>query len=99
MIPSDAQAMEYLRRVKEGLMEIGLSSVDEHLLNGHPAGAVVDMARNTPASLIAMTTHGRSGMGRWVLGSVTDRVVRHSGNPVLVIRAEAGGLEGAGDTS
>ncbi|HIN36518.1 MAG TPA: hypothetical protein EYM77_02520 [Dehalococcoidia bacterium] len=33
-----------------------------------------------------MTTHGHSGPGRWTLGSVTDRVVRHSGDPVLVIR-------------
>ena len=33
-----------------------------------------------------MTTHGRSGVGRMVLGSVTDRVIRHSNLPVLVIR-------------
>jgi len=41
--------------------------------------------------LVAMCTHGRSGVGRWVLGSVTDRVVRHSGDPVLVMRASAEG--------
>jgi nucleotide-binding universal stress UspA family protein len=34
-----------------------------------------------------MTTHGRSGIGRWLLGSVADRVVRHSRDPVLVVRA------------
>jgi len=36
---------------------------------------------------VAMTTHGRSGAGRWILGSVTDRVVRESGDPVLVVRS------------
>jgi nucleotide-binding universal stress UspA family protein len=40
-----------------------------------------------------MTTHGRSGIGRWVVGSVTDKVVRLAGTPTLVIRnqEEAGG--------
>jgi nucleotide-binding universal stress UspA family protein len=40
-----------------------------------------------PDHLIAMCTHGRSGVTRWVLGSVTERVVRYSGDPVLIIRA------------
>jgi len=39
--------------------------------------------------MVAMCTHGRSGMGRWVLGSVTDRVVSNCGAPVLVIRPNA----------
>ena len=34
-----------------------------------------------------MTTHGRSGMGRWMLGGIAERVVRHSGDPVLSVRA------------
>jgi nucleotide-binding universal stress UspA family protein len=36
---------------------------------------------------VAMCTHGRSGVGRWVLGSVTEKVVRHSDDPVLVVHA------------
>ena len=39
-------------------------------------------------ALIAMCSHGRSGIGRWVLGSVTENVVRHSDAPVLVVRAK-----------
>jgi nucleotide-binding universal stress UspA family protein len=35
-----------------------------------------------------MCTHGRSGVQRWMLGSVTERVLRHSGDPVLVVRAK-----------
>jgi nucleotide-binding universal stress UspA family protein len=57
------------------------------LLRGHPAATIVDLVRETPGSLVAMTTHGRSGIGRWILGSVADRVIRHSGVPVLVVRA------------
>jgi nucleotide-binding universal stress UspA family protein len=37
--------------------------------------------------MIAMCTHGRSGVQRWALGSITEKVVRHSDNPVLVVRA------------
>jgi nucleotide-binding universal stress UspA family protein len=36
----------------------------------------------------AMSTHGRSGIGRWALGSVTEKVIRHGNNPMLVIRPE-----------
>jgi nucleotide-binding universal stress UspA family protein len=46
------------------------------------------LAQTTPDNLIAMCTHGRSGVKRWALGSVTEKVVRHSGDPVLVIRAD-----------
>ncbi len=49
------------------------------------AEAIVDMAASDRAFLV-MTTHGRSGINRLVLGSVTDRVVRHSNVPVLVVR-------------
>ena len=49
------------------------------------AEAIVDMAASEQAMLV-MATHGRSGINRLVLGSVTDRVVRHSDVPVLVVR-------------
>ena len=59
-------------------------------LEGEVAEKIIGLARERPESLLAMCTHGRTGVGRWVLGSATDRVVRHSGDPVLVIRAGAG---------
>ena len=43
-------------------------------------------ARADSNRLVVMTTHGRSGVGRWVMGSITDRVVRGSGGLVLVVR-------------
>jgi nucleotide-binding universal stress UspA family protein len=54
---------------------------------GEAAEKIIDSAKATANSLIAMCTHGRSGIQRWALGSVTEKVVRHSESPVLVIPA------------
>ena len=56
-----------------------------HLRHESPAQAIIDQAADHK-TLVVMTTHGRSGIGRMLMGSVTDRVVRHSNAPVLVIR-------------
>ena len=82
----DARAFEYLHEVKQNLYQQGVVCVEDLLLRGHPADGILDTARKTPDSLIAMATHGRSWVGRWMLGSVTDCIMRHSGNPLLVIR-------------
>ena len=79
------EATKYLRQISSQLRLRGVSSVEERLLHGPPANALVDFANETQDNMVAMTTHGRSGIGRWLLGSVTDRIVRHSGDPVLVI--------------
>lgn len=59
--------------------------VVRHLQGRNPAEAIVEIAGSDP-TIIVMTTHGRSGINRLVLGSVTDRVVRHASDPVLVAR-------------
>ena len=84
---SEAQSMEYLHQVSDRLRKEGIHDLDERLVRGRAADVIGDIAKETPHNLVAMTTHGRSGLGRWVLGSVTDRVVRRSGAPVLVVRA------------
>ena len=66
---------------------MGITSVEENLSKGHAAEVIVDLAKEITSCLIVMSSHGRSGIGRWVLGSVSDRVVRHSGVPVLIVRA------------
>ncbi|PKB72485.1 MAG: hypothetical protein BZY87_00080 [SAR202 cluster bacterium Io17-Chloro-G6] len=55
---------------------------------GDTVSRIIDEVGESPDSLIAMTNHGRSGPARWTMGSVTDRVVRHSGDPVLVVRTD-----------
>ena len=59
--------------------------VASHLQGQNPAEAIVETAGAEP-TMVVMTTHGRSGINRLVLGSVTDRVVRHANAPVLVVR-------------
>jgi len=82
-----SEAKDYLEGKVRQLQAEGLDRVSSVVLEGNAAGEIIDFARQTPDNLVAMCTHGRSGIGRWVLGSVTERVVCHSGDPVLVIRA------------
>jgi nucleotide-binding universal stress UspA family protein len=83
----DAEAQEYLETVCVKLREQGVASVEGRVVRGHAGGAILDMARQTQDCLVTMTTHGLSGLDRWIRGSVANRVVRHSVDPVLVIRA------------
>lgn len=77
-------ASSYLSDVtKRFALEESSSSVEM----GDPARLVIQQAAKEPGTLIAMTTHGRSGLGRWLLGSVADTVVRSGAGPVLLIRA------------
>ncbi len=86
---ADAQAMEYLHDAKDRLRGMGVTSAEENLLKGHAAEVIVDLAQGMPRCMVLMSSHGRSGIGRWILGSVADRVVRYAGVPVLIVRAAA----------
>jgi nucleotide-binding universal stress UspA family protein len=83
----EAGAKEYLAAKTAELQKQGVPNVSSVVEFGFGAEEITSIARRTPDNLIAMCTHGRSGVTRWVLGSVTERVVRHSGDPVLIIRA------------
>jgi nucleotide-binding universal stress UspA family protein len=76
----------YLNGKVEQLQAEGLNRVSAIAVEGEGAEEIIDMARKTPDNLIAMSTHGRSGLERWTLGSVTEKVIHHSGDPVLIIR-------------
>jgi nucleotide-binding universal stress UspA family protein len=54
---------------------------------GNAAEVIIESAAAEKQTVIAMATHGRSGVKRWMLGSVTETVVRHSDDPVFVVRA------------
>jgi nucleotide-binding universal stress UspA family protein len=62
--------------------------VDSAVLVGHPAEEILKYGKKNKASLIAMTTHGRSGVQRWALGSVADKLARHSSVPVWLVRCD-----------
>jgi nucleotide-binding universal stress UspA family protein len=82
------EAKTYLEKKTEELKRKGIEKVSSLAKEGLSADEIISFGRQTPDNLIAMCTHGRSGVKRWVLGSVTETVVRHCGDPVLVIRAD-----------
>lgn len=87
---AERDAREYLAGLVQRLRGERYPGVEERLVRGEPAQAILDLAHQIPGGLVVMTSHGRSGLGRWLLGSVADRVVRHAEGAVLVIRAAAG---------
>lgn len=80
----EPQAVKYLESVAQGLEWKGLK-VKTKVVRGSPTQALLNIAQATPNSIITMTTHGRSGVSRWLMGSVSDAMVRASGDPVLII--------------
>lgn len=87
----DGEAAGYLAELRERLMRQGVAAVETRLRHGRAADSISDLASATDNNLVAMTTHGRSGVGRLVLGSVAERVTRQSGDPVLLVRGGQGG--------
>lgn len=79
------EAARYLEAVSVGLRNRGLN-VRHRVLRGAPAPALLDLAQETPRNIIVMTTQGRSGLTRWMMGSVAEALIRGSGDPVLVVR-------------
>ncbi|HYA27222.1 MAG TPA: universal stress protein [Acidobacteriota bacterium] len=82
------QAAGYLREKADSLIGAGVRTVSTLTMEGPAAAEIISYAQTAPRALIAMSTHGRSGVRRWVLGSVTEKVVRHGDDPVLVVRGE-----------
>ena len=80
------EAEDYLAGKVEELRAEGLDQVISTAIEGDPAGEIIDLAQRTPNNLIAMSSHGKSGIAQWVLGSVAEKVIHHSRDPVLVIR-------------
>ncbi|MSP38174.1 MAG: universal stress protein [Deltaproteobacteria bacterium] len=80
-----ANLEDYLIKTADGLKATGLTRVNWVALEGAGAEEIVRYANKRPDALVAMCTHGRSGLSRWALGSVTEKVVRHAEEPVLVL--------------
>jgi len=76
---------KYLDKISSRLAEKGIN-VSTKIVNGDPAETVADMAVYEKVDLIAMSTHGRSGIARWVLGSVADKIVHESKIPLWLVR-------------
>jgi len=89
---SQAQANSYLESIQKKLVDSGIKAKTE-IGMGTPAVQIVDYAVKNQVDLILMATHGRSGVARWALGSVADKVLRTSPVPVMSIRPQECKLE------
>lgn len=82
------------KQVAEGVLKAARAAADKigvtadmlHVPGAQPAEAIVATARDRGCSLICMSSHGRRGLGRLLLGSQTAEVLAHSPLPVLVVR-------------
>lgn len=96
--PTEAQvrvveeAERYMAEVQREVRDRGVaaSSVVRY---GQAAEEILDHAATGTFDLIAMSTHGRSGIGRFILGSVAEKVLRGATTPVLLLPARAAGPE------
>ncbi len=77
---------EYLQKVATALQAATPVTVTTAVLEGPVADAILDRAESADVDLIVMSTHGRSGMERWLLGSVAEKVTRGAKVPVMLIR-------------
>jgi nucleotide-binding universal stress UspA family protein len=83
------QAQAYLDAQAQTLRSAGIEVTSE-VRTGSPAEIIVEVAAaHMPGALIAMATHGYSGLRRWALGSVADKVIHATDAPVLLVRGQA----------
>ena len=83
------KALDYLEKTSESLKSKG-AAVKIKVGIGNAADEILRVADEINANLIAMSTHGRSGITRWAFGSITDRVLQGANIPILLVRARKG---------
>jgi len=79
------EAEEYVHGVEQRLKAKGFK-VESHVRYGDEAEEILDHAAQKDISLIAMSTHGRSGVKRFLLGGVAEKLLRHSAKPIFLVR-------------
>ena len=80
----ESEAREYMEATAESFSRDGID-VEWRVLVGHPTTIVLEQVRDIPHSIVALTTHGRSGFRRWLIGSLAENLVRSGGDPVLIV--------------
>jgi nucleotide-binding universal stress UspA family protein len=84
------QSAAYLSRLAERLAEHG-PGIEERVVAGEASRVILSEAKRAKAGLIAISSHGRSGIREWAFGSVAERVLRGTDLPVLVFRGPVRG--------
>jgi nucleotide-binding universal stress UspA family protein len=90
LVTADQDAQVYLDRLAGELQEQGIEA-STAVWVGPVAETIVDCAQVNDVDLIAMCTHGRTGIARWALGSIADRILRAGEKPILLVRASRAG--------
>lgn len=90
LIELEEASQKYLNRLAADIEDVEVSTI---VLRGQPAARLVQYVDDLDESLIVMSSHGRTGFRRMVLGSVTARVIQASPSPVLVVRAGDDGTD------
>lgn len=85
------EAEKYLNRISEKLAKAGIKTTVK-IMSGNPAQAIVDYVDHNNIDLVILATHGRSGVSRWIWGSVADRILRSICIPIFMVRAPGCGL-------
>jgi nucleotide-binding universal stress UspA family protein len=80
------EAEKYINQAKAKVNLKGVE-VNTAVLRGNPAETLAEYSSKNGVDLIVIATHGRSGVSRWVWGSVADRILRSACIPVLMVRA------------
>lgn len=80
------EGSEAIAEIEEMEKEVGIQ-VNSVLLQGHPAQEILDFAEKNDIDMIVMGTQGKTGIDRFLLGGVTEKVVRNAKSEVLVVRA------------
>ena len=81
-----SSAEDYLKHVVARLKHEG-AELHSEVIVGKIEDSLADYAEDNYIDLILIATHGRSGVSRWVMGSVADKILRSSNVPVLMVRA------------
>ncbi len=78
---------DYLNAAQQRLKSAGVTKTRPLIVHADPGEAIINAAGATQGdTLVVMTSHGRSGLSRWALGSISDKVARHGDGPVMIVR-------------
>jgi nucleotide-binding universal stress UspA family protein len=83
------QSKKYLETAQLQLIPAGIAVTLESIVSGRPAHTIIDYAQQKGMDLIVLTTHGRTGLKKMLLGSVAFKILHESSVPVLLIRPES----------
>ncbi|MGP8079696.1 MAG: universal stress protein [Dehalococcoidales bacterium] len=84
------RAVSEMSLLEQELKAKGLNVTNIVTSGSDAANEIIELCKRTGIDLVVMSTHGRSGLGRWVFGNVAEKILRHGETPLLLIHARAG---------